>query len=111
MIINHIANSLSDTVFLLIIYSNAPAAAKLNRKIKNDAVSEKISHHSFLSPLYKLHHALLRNPPPVPDLKSLNLSRMQQIQHHILANLQERTALTERHNLGYISVHCKNLLY
>lgn len=64
----------------------------------------------FLSFLNKLHHALFRNPPPVPNAESLNLPGMQQSQHRILPNLQQFTALTEGHNFGNISVHIKSLL-
>ena len=61
----------------------------------------------FSPPLNKLNHTFLRDPPPVPDPEPFNLSRMQQLKHGILPYLQQRTALTERHNLGYISVHNK----
>ena len=59
----------------------------------------------FLSPFNKLNHTLLWNPPPVPNPESLNLPRMQQLQHRILSNLQELLTLLKSHNFRYISIH------
>ena len=58
-----------------------------------------------LSELNKLHQTLLRYLPAITDLEALDSSFMQKLEHCILSNSQNVSALTQCHDFGYVFVH------